>query len=200
MAQKTPKPIVYCSNHELPKGPRYANPKWFDSVKQDVPCCIVVGSYPAVVAGYKAVGIPVFEVADIDAALKLVDARSKPDFAKVAEDLTGQKVETVKPAPGELSVVKGPGGKLFLAKGNDILSGPFEDEAAANAALAAEKGEQVPGAAEPPVLIPENWKDIPWPDMKALADKFAEKPVATADEAIFAIEFEVERRKEAAAQ
>lgn len=47
---------------------RYANPDWFDSVKQDAARVVVVGKYPRIVEAYKNVGIQVVEAEAFDPA------------------------------------------------------------------------------------------------------------------------------------
>ncbi len=43
--------------------------------------------------------------------------------------------------------------------------------------------------------IPEGWRDLPWPALKALATSFSNESIKTKDDAKASIELELERRK-----
>lgn len=56
------------------------------------------------------------------------------------------------------------------------------------AALRTEAGEQV----EP---IPDDWRELPWPALKSLASKLSDEKIKSKDDAVAAIELEIESRK-----
>lgn len=111
------KPVVYTTQSAgLPKGGhRYANPHYFDAVKEDAPKVFVVGRYPEIVAAYRQRGIPVEVVATNEAAL---------GHLPVAPILA-----TDPAAP--LTTGKGPGGRWYVKRGKEIVTGPFKTEAEA---------------------------------------------------------------------
>lgn len=43
--------------------------------------------------------------------------------------------------------------------------------------------------------ISDGWRDLPWPALKSLAAKVSDETIKTKDDAVAAIELEVERRK-----
>lgn len=42
--------------------------------------------------------------------------------------------------------------------------------------------------------IPEGWRDLPWPALRSLAAKVSDETVRSKDDAVAAIEIEIERR------
>jgi hypothetical protein len=58
------------------------------------------------------------------------------------------------------------------------------------AALRTEAGEQV----EP---IPDDWHELPWPALRSLASKLSDETIKSKDDAVAAIELEIENRKAA---
>lgn len=124
----TPKPVIYTTEKGLPKGGRYANPQYFDAIKQDAPKVIIVGNWPAVAEAYRRVGIPVeYAGTALDTAATGMVRHNTP--ADRAADPN---------AP--LTAIKGPGGRWFVKRGNEIVTGPFETEAAARKAAGIEGG------------------------------------------------------------
>lgn len=124
----TPKPVIYTTEKGLPKGGRYANPQYFDAIKQDAPKVIIVGNWPAVAEAYRRVGIPVeYAGTALDtAAMGMVRHNTPADRAADPN------------AP--LTAIKGPGGRWFVKRGNEIVTGPFETEADAKKAAGIEGG------------------------------------------------------------
>lgn len=44
------------------------------------------------------------------------------------------------------------------------------------------------------VSIPDNWRDMPWPAMKSLAAKVSDEKINSKDDALAAIELELDKR------
>lgn len=62
------------------------------------------------------------------------------------------------------------------------------------AALTTETGEpQTPLA----ITIPVDWRDLAWPQLKSLAGSVSDEKIKTKDDAVAAIELEIERREKA---
>lgn len=66
------------------KGKRYANPRFFSSVRAGVSAVTVIGDYPKIVEAYEAAGIPVTVVAE--AEKPIVDTRDA-SVASFPDDL-----------------------------------------------------------------------------------------------------------------
>lgn len=120
--QPKAKPLIYTTvKRDLPKGHRYANARYFDSIKEDAPKVFVVGNFPNIVEAYRRVGIPVEIVSTL------------------AEALADGPV--AKPAEQGMTVGKGPGGRWYIKKGRELITGPFSTEDEAKAALAGQTGD-----------------------------------------------------------
>lgn len=52
-------------------------------------------------------------------------------------------------------------------------------------------------ATAPLHLIPEDWRSLAWPALKSLASKVSDEAIKSKDDAIAAIEMELERRQKA---
>lgn len=61
-------------------------------------------------------------------------------------------------------------------------------------ALATEVGKPQPPL---PVTIPDNWRELGWPQLKSMAGSVSDEKIKTKDDAIAAIELEIERREKA---
>lgn len=73
--------IIYCNQKTgfLP-GHRYANPRFFQGVRQDITSVIVVGSWKDIAAAYRmAGGVDVHEVADPEELATFLRARKKTE-------------------------------------------------------------------------------------------------------------------------
>ena len=62
------------------------------------------------------------------------------------------------------------------------------------AALTTETGEPQPPLT---ITIPDDWRDLAWPQLKSLAGSVSDEKIKTKDDAVAAIELEIERRGEA---
>lgn len=49
-------------------------------------------------------------------------------------------------------------------------------------------------AQDGPVTIPENWRELSWPQRKSLASRLTDTPIVNGNDANAAIELEIERR------
>jgi len=61
-------------------------------------------------------------------------------------------------------------------------------------ALATEVGEPQPPLT---VTIPDNWRELGWPQLKSLAGSVSDEKIKTKDDAVAVIELEIERREKA---
>lgn len=69
-----------------------------------------------------------------------------------------------------------------------------EAAAAAQAEADRLKEEEEAIAARNAVVIPEDWEDLSWPDLRSLASSFSDDPIKNKNEALDAIAAELERR------
>lgn len=173
--------IIYSSQKTgFTKGWRYSNPRHYDGhVKADVTKCVIMGDWPKVAEAYRKAGI---EVVQCDTAGRVLNQESAPLVINEKAFLGADKaaVATLTPPPAKAEAVT-----ATLPIKTDMP----ENRAAREEKLSAPKepaGEIVP--------IPEDWRDLPYQDLRRLAVSVSSTPVVNKAQAIRAIEAEIEKR------
>jgi hypothetical protein len=202
--------IVYSAQKTnfLP-GVRYANPRYFVGPRHDVTSVIIVGNWPNVADAYQFAN-PEMTVAIVETPEALTDYLDRrvrvlaQNPAPGKEEDDDMRFERGSPEHAAYWKARRTGmntrDAIAAAEAQRAQPGAVAKAPAKSTVLTSDYStdpkpvETVEAAAPAMVDIPDDWRDMIWPRLRALASKVSETPVSNRADCERAIEAELARR------